>query len=166
MTLQSLRDNAELLRQQMTAGALVRSVVERYGDEILERQRLQLLAGKASSGEDIRPYYSEDLKPEGHFYSVESAGRYAAWKQDLSYPYTVNRNPDAPNLYITGKFHGELTVQFGGDALTVLGATPFAAGIVAKYGLGTFGLCAEQWEEFWDNGHAGELIDLIKEYFQ
>jgi len=132
------------------------------GNDILEQQRIQLLEGKDSGGEDIRPYYSEDLKPAGHFHSVESAGRYAAWKQDLTYPYTVQRNPDAPNLYITGKFHEEIGVEFGVDAVAIVGETAYAKAIMAKYGNDTFGLNADKWAEIWESGSYDSLLGMIK----
>lgn len=148
----------------LQGGELIRNVVVRHDADILELQKQQLFAGKASNGEDIRPYYSEDLKPLGYFHSVESARRYADWKQSgVRYPYSANRNPDAPNLYINGKFHSELGVQFNPDTVAVIGETAYAAGIVAKYGLQTFGLMASNWMEIFKNrGALNELIDELK----
>lgn len=146
----------------LESGSFVRDVLIPRRDDILEQQRIQLLEGKDSGGEDIRPYYSEDLKPAGRFYSVESAARYAAWKQDLTYPYTVQRNPDAPNLYITGKFHEELGVEFGIDALGIVGLTAYAKAIMAKYGVDTFGLANEKWADIWESGSYDSLMGLIK----
>ena len=147
----------------LQTGEIVRTAVVRHGEEILDLQRLQLFAGTSSSGEDIRPYYSEDLKPSGYFYSVETAGRYAAWKSSLNYPYNVERNPDAPNLYIVGKFHDELGVQFLPDSVAIVGTTPFAKGIIAKYGVNTFGLMPENWNTiFTDYGAYDEMMQEIK----
>ena len=76
----------------------------------------------------------------------ESAGRYAAWKLDgINYPYTANRNPDAPNLYINGRFHDELGVQFNADSVGIIGTTGYSKGIIDKYGINTFGLMAANW---------------------
>lgn len=146
----------------LESGSLMRDVLIPRGDDILEQQRIQLLEGKDSGGEDIRPYYSEDLKPAGHFHSVESAGRYAAWKQDLTYPYTVQRNPDAPNLYITGKFHEEIGVEFGVDTIAIVGETAYAKAIMAKYGIDTFGLNNDKWAEIWESGSYDSLLGMIK----
>lgn len=145
-------------------GQMVRQSIEPHGPEIMEMQRQQLFAGLASNGEDIRPYYSEDLKPSGFFHSVESAGRYAAWKQDgIRYPYKANRNPDAPNLYINGRFHSELDVDFGPDTVGILPTTPYAAGIVAKYGINTFGLTMANWMViFVDRGAYNDLMDDLR----
>ena len=135
-----------------------------HGEDILELQRVQLLEGKASSGEDMRPYYSEDIKPQGHFYSVESAGRYANWKESLNYPYSVERNPDAPNLYVNGRFHSELGVSFGADSVTVTGETGYAMKIIDKYGSEKFGLMREKWTVlFRERGVLAEVTELFKQ---
>ena len=163
--LNDLRSRVAAVENGLQTGELVRgSLLPRSGD-IMELQLRQLFEGKASSGEDIRPYYSEDLKPSGYFHSVESAGRYSAWKKDgIRYPYSARRNPDAPNLYINGRFHSELGVDFGPDAVGVVPMTAYAAGIVDKYGLSTFGLTDGNWSEvFTARGAFSELMNKIKE---
>lgn len=143
---------------------MIGEVLYDHQTEILEAQKIQLLEGKASDGEDMRPYYSEDLKPNGYFYSAESAGRYAAWKKSLDYPYSVQRNDDAPNLYINGKFHSELGLSFGAESLTVTADTGYAMGIMAKYGSEKFGLTMANWSVlFREKGLLNNLIDLFKQ---
>ena len=95
---------------------------------------------------------------------MESAGRYAAWKQDgINYPYSVDRNPDAPNLYINGRFHDELGVQFNPATVGIVGTTPYSKGIVAKYGINTFGLMMANWMSiFIDHGAYNELMNELK----
>lgn len=164
MTIQSLLDNARRLQSEMQGGILVRDVLMQHGDDIVTQQRIQLMMGKASDGKDLRPYYSEDLKPRGYFKSGASAKAYAAWKQTLNYPYNVERNPDAPNLYITGMFHDDLGIAFGGDSVEIVPDTAYAAKIMAKYGRGVFGLNASGWAVIWDDYHAkDELITKMKE---
>ena len=162
--LNDLRMRVQGVQDGLQTGEVVRNVLVRHGEEILDLQREQLFEGKASSGEDIRPYYSEDLKPKGYFHSVASAGRYAAWKQDgINYPYRANRNPDAPNLYINGRFHDELGVRFMADSMGIVPMTPYASQIMAKYGLRTFGLMAAKWKVlFEDKGAYRELLTEIK----
>lgn len=148
----------------LESGSLVRDTLVARRDEIIEQQRIQLLEGKGSDGEDLHPFYSEDLKANGgYFHSVQSAGRYAAWKQDLDYPYSVSRNPDAPNLYITGKFHDELGVDFGPDSIAIVGLTTYAQRIMAKYGVSAFGLNAEHWDTVWSNGGYDDLLESVKQ---
>lgn len=162
--LNDLLTRVQSVNDGLQTGELVRNVVVKHPDDILELQKQQLFAGLASSGQEIRPYYSEDLKPSGYFYSVESAGRYAAWKKDgINYPYTANRNPDAPNLYINGRFHDELGVQFNPDTVGVVGTTGYSQKIIAKYGIATFGLMMANWMViFIERGAYDELMNEIK----
>ena len=162
--LNDLRTRVESVNDGLQTGELVRNVIVRHPNEILDLQKLQLFQGLAANGQDIRPYYSEDLKPKGYFYSVDSAGRYAAWKQDgINYPYSVDRNPDAPNLYINGRFHDELGVQFNPATVGIVGTTPYSKGIVAKYGINTFGLMMANWMSiFIDHGAYNELMNELK----
>ena len=162
--LNDLRTRVQSVNDGLATGELVRNVVIQHPDDILELQKQQLFQGLAANGEDIRPYYSEDLKPSGYFHSVETAGRYAAWKQNgINYPYRANRNPDAPNLYINGRFHDELGVQFAADSVGIVPTTPYAAGIVAKYGINTFGLMMANWMViFVERGAYDELMMEIK----
>lgn len=152
------------MSESLQSGSAIRVVLVNHEADILELQKLQLFRGVKANGDDIRPYYSEDLKPGGYFHSGESAARYAAWKRDgIKYPYSVQRNPDAPNLYINGRFHDELGVQFGADAVGVVGETDYAKGIIAKYGVDTFGLMPEYWNEiFVQRGALDELMNELK----
>ena len=163
MTIQQLLDNARSLRSGMEGGVLVRDALVPHGQEIVEQQRIQLLEGKGSDGKDLHPFYTEDLKPSGYFRTRESAQRYADWKQTLSYPANVRRNPNAPNLYITGVFHDDLNVDFRADELAIVPDTAYAANIMAKYGFGVFGLCSEKWLVIWDEkGARNDLINVMK----
>lgn len=148
----------------MTDGSIIRQVLEPHGNEIVDLQRTQLLMGKASSGEDLHPFYSEDLKPQGWFWSRATAEKYRAWKQEINYPKSVQRNADAPNLYITGVFHNDLNVNFGADSLAIVPDTAYAANIMAKYGVNVFGLCPMMWAVVWnDNGAREELIKRMRD---
>ena len=162
--LNDLRMRVQLVNDGLMTGELIRNVVVQHPDDILDLQKMQLFQGLAANGEDIRPYYSEDLKPSGFFHSVESAGRYAAWKKDgINYPYKANRNPDAPNLYINGRFHDELGVQFDAQTVGIVGTTGYSKGIVEKYGIQTFGLMMANWMVvFVERGAYNELMDELR----
>lgn len=162
--LNDLRARVANVNDGLQTGELVRDTIVRHPDDILELQKQQLFSGLASNGEDIRPYYSEDLKPAGYFKSAESAKRYSAWKETgINYPYAANRNPDAPNLYINGRFHDELGVQFDAQTVSVVGTTGYSKGIVAKYGIQTFGLMISNWMVvFVERGAYEELMNEIK----
>ena len=162
MTISSLLENAKAVQSGLQ-GSLVREVLQMHGTEIVEQQRIQLLEGKNSHGEDIHPFYTEDIKPRGWFKTRESAQRYADWKQTISYPYSVRRNQNAPNLYITGVFHDDLGVNFGSDAVEIIPDTAYAANIMSKYGRGMFGLSMEKWAViFGEKGARNELIEKIR----
>ena len=164
MTIEGLLNNARQLQADLTQGTIIHSVLEPHGNEIVDLQRTQLLMGRGSDGKDLHPFYTEDLKPAGWFRSRASAENYAGWKQSLSYPKSVQRNPNAPNLYITGLFHSDLNVAFNADSVGIFPDTAYAAKIMAKYGFNVFGLCAEMWAVIWnDNGAKEELITKMKE---
>lgn len=162
--LNDLLKRVESAYDALQTGEMVRNVVVQHPDDILDLQKKQLFQGLASNGQDIRPYYSEDLKPSGFFYSVESAKRYSVWKETgINYPYSVDRNPDAPNLYINGRFHDELGVQFDADTVGIVGTTGYSRGIVAKYGIETFGLMMSNWMViFMERGGYNELMNELK----
>ena len=162
--LNDLRNRVRYINDGLQTGELVRNVVVQHPDDILDLQKQQLFAGLTSSGQDIRPYYSEDLKPQGYFHTVESAKRYSAWKlTGINYPYSVDRNPDAPNLYINGRFHDELGVQFDAQTVGIVGTTGYAKGIVAKYGIQTFGLMLSNWMViFIERGAYDELMKELR----
>lgn len=158
-----LRARVAGVKEGIETGELVRDVLVNHQRDILDLQKRQLFAGLASDGQDLRPYYTEDLKPTGYFHSVEAAKRYAAWKTGLNYPYSANRNPNAPNLYVNGKFHDELGVQFEPQTVGIIGTTGYAKEIVEKYGLEKFGLTAANWAAiFSDMGAYNELMNNIR----
>lgn len=164
MTIAGLLNNARALKQGLDDGKLMQAVLEPHGADIIEQQRIQLLEGKAADGTDMHPFYSEDVKPHGYFKSQHTAQNYAAWKQSLSYPYSVQRKPDAPNLYITGVFHNDLNVEFSAVGVGIVPDTAYAANIMAKYGKNAFGLCKEKWGViFNEKGVRDELITKVKQ---
>lgn len=162
MTLKELYQNARTLQDGLTSGEIVRNVLVDHQRDIIDLQQYQLLQGKASNGEDLHPFYSEDIQPQGYFKSVESAKRYAAWKGTINYPRQAQRNADAPNLYINGKFHSELRVSFGSREMVIDGSSSYSRGIIDKYGLNKFGLSTEKWNElFFERGGYDELMEEV-----
>lgn len=134
--LNDLLNRAQGILIGLQGGEIPRLAVLPNEAEILDLQREQMASGKSVDGQDLRPLYSEDLRQRGGwFLSGDSAARYSAWKQSLGNPYqTGDRNPDAPNLYINGRFYSEIGVQFGADAAVIVPLTPFASEVMAKYG--------------------------------
>lgn len=156
---------AKDLGRMMDDGSLVREVLQEHKEDIMQEQHIQLLEGKGSDGDDLRPYYTEDLKPHGYFHSVQSASNYMAWKETLDYPYQVTRgNSNAPNLYINGRFYNEMEVKFDAEAMAVQPSTPYASEIMNKYGLKRFGLSQLHWETMmYERGVLNDIQKRIKE---
>ena len=87
-----------------------------------------------------------------------------AWKETLNYPYSVERNSDAPNLYINGRFYSEMEVKFEADSMMIAPSSGYAAQIMAKYGLHNFGLSALKWQVMmYDKGVKDEVQERIKQ---
>ncbi len=132
MTLDGLIDRMGSLQGQMNAFA--RASLEERRDDVLALQREQLFSGTDRNGQDIRPYYSEDLKSRGGYFNTpQAAQRYAQWKAGMTYPSGAARNADAPNLYINGRFHSEIGVEFSDDSMLIKGDTAYAVQIIGKY---------------------------------
>lgn len=163
--LEDLRLRVQTVNDGITSGMMIRDVLGPRTGQIYALQLEQLFEGKASDGKDLRPFYSEDLKPGGYFHTKESAARYAQWKlTGISYPYQAQRNPDAPNLYINGRFHSELGVRILTNAVAVMPVTPYAARIVAKYGIRNFGLMWKNWNKvFIEFGAYNSLMNNLKQ---
>lgn len=162
--LRRMAEAAHALQSQMNDGSIVRGVLREHKDDIMEQQYIQLLEGKDSDGNDLRPYYTEDLKPHGYFKSQQSASNYMAWKQSLAYPYTVSRTPNAPNLFINGRFYDELELRFEADTVGIFPASGYAADIIGKYGLQSFGLSALKWQVMFEQkGVRKEIQQRMKD---
>lgn len=158
-----MAEAARQLDRQMQDGSLLRGILRQHEQDIMEQQHIQLLEGKGSDGNDLRPYYTEDLQPHGYFKSQQSASNYMAWKESLNYPYQVERNSDAPNLYINGRFYSEMEVKFEADSMMIAPSTGYAAQIMAKYGLHRFGLSALKWQVMMqEKGVQGEVQNEMK----
>ena len=162
--LASMAAAAHELDKQVQDGSLLRGVLRNHEQDIMEQQHIQLLEGKGSDGNDLRPYYTEDLQPHGYFKSQQSASNYMAWKESLNYPYSAERNSDAPNLYINGRFYSEMEVKFEADVLMIAPSSGYAAQIMAKDGLQRFGLSALKWQVMmYDKGVKDEVQERIKQ---
>lgn len=147
MTLDRLLHNAITLDAALSGGDLLRRVLEPREDLIMSYQRQQLFEGKGSDGQDLRPYYTEDLAPGGYFKTKAQAEAYKVRKLNMRYPYQAHdRNPEAPNLFINGKFHSEIGLYLTSSVIAIGPDTPYASEIVQKYGLERFGLTQEHWE--------------------
>lgn len=143
--IESLLRRVRDCKSYLDSGDAVKEHLAPRDGDIMAQQRGQLLEGKRPDGWDIRPYYSEDP-----YFTVlgmwgGNPDAYKAWKRTLPNWDNPKRNPDAPNLYINGRFHSELGAYFEADGITIMGTTSYALGIVRKYGNDTFGLSDGRW---------------------
>lgn len=161
----NLIERLNVVKENFDSGRYVADALASRSEDILERQKGQLTSGKDSEGNDLAPSYLEDLKPNGFFFSVESAKRYSDWKQTIPTPSYKGgsgaRNPDAPNLYINGKFYGELGVFFSQDEVTIEGISNYAQNIIDKYGLEKFGLTQENWNAILESGVKEDIFNQM-----
>jgi len=97
--------------------------------QILQLNKNQLYDGKSITGEDIRPYYTEDP----YFKTIGQARGYIKWKQSIT--PNSKRNPNAPNLYINGYFHRSLRLakESGGIFIISNLTGKMANDVVDKY---------------------------------
>lgn len=163
--LQAQIDALKSFRSDM--GEIMADILSDREDELLGRQRDQLASGLDSEGEDIIPSYSQDIKPTGYFNTVSAAERYAAWKQNINVPLydrRFERDPDSPNLFVSGKFHSELAVDVSNSEILFYGGTPYAENIINRYGLDKFGLNEQFWRMVMENGVITELRTKMREY--
>lgn len=160
--IQGLLSRVQAAHRALSEGSALRRILEKRTDEILEMQYVQLAQGKASSGKDMRPYYSEDVGIGGYFQSRAAAEAYKTWKLSVFNPYGSDRKADAPNLYIDGTFYSHLRVAVSNSEILVYGGTSKASGIIAKYGVESFGLTDENWNVlFHERGVLNELQNEI-----
>lgn len=144
---------------------LIRESLVDHEDDLLNEQKEQLFEGKASSGDYLRPFYSEDMQASGGYFKDDmGAMKYREWKEKLTYPTRVVRqNTDAPNLYINGKFHDEIGIDFGSEQMEFVARTSYAGKIMDKYGRGNFGLTDERMREVVQVDVVDDLIKALKE---
>lgn len=117
------------------------------GADIVARQKEQLYAGLASSGDYLRPTMDQDPYFNGRKTTWE---RYAARKQKRfsGVPGNDKRPFNVPNLNLwSGLFHSGFFVDFREDEVQVDNNQLIrGVDVYAKYGAHQFGLTDENWE--------------------
>lgn len=103
-------------------------------EKILDLNKEQLLAGQTSTGEMLRPKYTEDP----YFKNRGAAVRYAIWKKGLEDSGQIPKSRygtkyfTAPNLFIKGTLHGNMRIRPDGQYLD-FDADGFGSGFDQKY---------------------------------
>ena len=99
----------------------------------------QLICGQDGDGKLLSPTYDDDpfFDEEGPWQG--RSDEYKAWKRSITPPRNSRlldlppRPDNVPNLYITGKFHGEITALLGNDELLINPGKGDGPDIVSKY---------------------------------
>lgn len=126
MALDDLKNKISALRS-FDCKYEVQKIVDANKDDIIGKQRNQLLSGLDRDGEYIRPFYSENP----WFKDKKAALRYAKWKASI-FP-DMGRPLDVPNLYITGRFHRSLFASITSDTYDIRFSDPEGASITAVH---------------------------------
>lgn len=120
----------------------------------------QLLHGKGADGQDLSPGYLEDP----FFKSYEAAQRYLKWKERIS--PKVGRNPNAPNLYITGQYHDSISVTTDYSGVRSSSSSYFGGDIERKYNNNANILGSEWREDYLKNFVRPRLLSNVKDYLK
>lgn len=133
---------------------LVFDVIFDNDEMIIALNRKQLMEGKTADNEDVRPYYSED----SYFKSADAAKNYIVWKDKIT--PNPKRNPDAPNLYINGQFHGTFKLAIEGNDIIVTSDSKIAREVTQKFP-NIFGLTDDNLIDFWND----KILEAIVKEF-
>jgi len=92
---------------------IMNNISNSLSEEFVRLNKEQLMEGKSSLGVDMSPSYLNDP----FFKTYLAAKTYRDWKQRIT--PNPNRNPDAPNLYITGQFHSGFFMNRQGEEFVI-----------------------------------------------
>lgn len=106
---------------------LMKNISNSLSQEFLELNKTQLMEGKSSEGVNMKPSYLEDT----FFKTYIAAKKYRDWKQRIT--PNPNRDPDAPNLYITGQFHSGFFISQQGNEFVIDSGDKNADNIESKF---------------------------------
>lgn len=115
----------------------VPAIIDRTKEEILAKNREQLLEGRKKDGTELTPSYLNDP----YFKTREAAQRYSNWKDKIT-PNNKRRS-GTPNLFIIGSFHNSIKIEVKGDVFDIYSTYPEAGDIENKYTEQIYGLNKE-----------------------
>jgi len=143
MDLQQFATNCETLNPW---GVLM-PVLEKYLPQMVMDNKDNLWDGKTSTGLNITPTYLTDpyfphTTPGGR---VITAKAYMAWKSSPGYMQGSSRNPETPNLFISGKFYSEISAAVTELGIEFDAETSLGKAIQAKFGNEVIGITDEDW---------------------
>lgn len=151
---------------------VIETIVARYGHELVDLNRAQLLLGRNTDEQLLSPTYLNDP----YFKTQKAAQAYyqkkkrleAAHKIRIVFPLNYPNKPsDTPNLIIRGNFQNGMYITRTAEDFTI-GSHPQypltdedAADIEQKYNYKVFGLTPLSKEFWWNYRLRQELYDYI-----
>ena len=86
-------------------------IIENTKEQILIKNKQQLMEGIKGDGNEITPSYLNDP----YFKTKESAQRYSNWKDKIT--PNSKRKSGTPNLYINGFYHNTIEINVKGEKI-------------------------------------------------
>lgn len=157
MNIEGFRKRIEFLRSRVdTVAEVVEWKVSEHSDVIVDLNRDQMLLGRNTDGEPFTPSYTDDP----YFETPAEARAYKLMKERLTIQHRArmtfvldypDKDPDTPNLIVTGPFQDHMFIRTTPDSYTIGSAYKDSAAISAKYDNKVFGLTDVSRKYFYDH---------------
>lgn len=115
----------------------VAAIIDNTKEEIVKKNRQQLLDGVKSDGTELTPSYLNDP----YFKTREAAQRYSDFKDKIT--PSNKRKKGTPNLYINGLYHNSIKIDVRGEIFKIQSTASIGSDIERKYGENVYGLTTE-----------------------
>lgn len=109
-------------------------IIDNTKEQILIKNKQQLMEGIKGDGNEITPSYLNDP----YFKTREAAQRYSNWKDKIT--PNSKRKSGTPNLYINGFYHNTIEINVRGEKIITENKTTIGKKIEQKYGDTLYGL--------------------------
>lgn len=109
-------------------------IIDNTKEQILIKNKQQLMEGIKGDGSEITPSYLNDP----YFKTKEAAQRYSNWKDKIT--PNSKRKSGTPNLYINGFYHNTIEINVRGEKIITENKTTIGKKIEQKYGDTLYGL--------------------------
>jgi len=109
-------------------------IIDNTKEQILIKNKQQLMEGIKGDGNEITPSYLNDP----YFKTREAAQRYSNWKDKIT--PNSKRKSGTPNLYINGFYHNTIEINVKGEKIITENKTTIGKKIEQKYGDTLYGL--------------------------
>lgn len=117
-------------------------IIENTKEQILIKNKQQLMEGIKEDGSEITPSYLNDP----YFKTKEAAQRYSNWKDKIT--PNNKRKPGTPNLYINGFYYNTIKINVRGEKIIIESKESIGEKIEKKYGDAIYGLNEENKQSY------------------